>query len=59
MLSVGGRQGETDDPSRVGSYKRLSTEKVSLVFCNIFGIISTGEIVNLPKMCLKTQVGHS
>ena len=56
MLSVGSREGETADPSRIGSYKRLSTEKVSLVFCNIFGIISTGEIVNLPKMCLKTQV---
>ena len=59
MLSVGGREGEAADPSRVGSYKRLSTEKVGLVFCNIFGIISTGEIVNLPKMCLKTQVEHS
>ena len=56
MLSIGGREGETADPSRVGSYKRLSTEKVSLLFCNISEIISTGKIVNLPKMCRKTQV---
>ena len=56
MLSVGSREGETADLSRVGSYK---AEKVSLVFCNMFGIISTGEIVNLPKMCRKTQVYFS
>ena len=55
MLSVGGREGETADPSRVGSYKRLSTEKVSLVFCNTFGIISTREIVNLPKSVVKPK----
>ena len=56
ILSVGSREGEAADLSRVGSYKRLSTEKVSLVFCNIFRIISTREIVSLPKMCRKTQV---
>ena len=59
VLSVGSREGETAYLSRVGSYKRLSTEKVSLVFCNIFGIISTGEIVSLSNMCRKTQVYFS
>ena len=49
ILSVGSREGEAADLSRVGSYKRLSTEKVSLVFCNIFRIISTREIVSLRK----------